>query len=141
LGCVLAPSAVVWSAWQPFERGFMLWRSDTKRITAFFADATWASFADQWDGRSYDLGSPPEGKIAPIRGFGWVWMQHPEVASRLGWGLQQEKGFCARIQSYEHGFVLRSVKEACSTEYNRANDLDFADLFLVVSDAGSWTTR
>ncbi len=29
LGCARGPAAVVWSAWEPFERGAMLWRSDT----------------------------------------------------------------------------------------------------------------
>lgn len=141
LGCALAPAEAVWSAWQPFERGYMLWRSDTRQITVLKADGSEETYGDQWDGKEYSTGAPPAGKIAPTRGFGWVWASHEEVAEALGWALEPEKGFCAWLQEFEGGYVFRSSVDPCSSEYNRAAEPGFRPLFIESLDTGSWAQQ
>ena len=138
LGCPLGPAQIIWSAWQPFERGYMLWRSDTNQVTVFYDDGTQQTLPDQWNERPYSIGAPPPGRVAPVRGFGWIWATHPEIAARLGWGLVEEKGFCARIQSFEKGFALRSVGGACGDQLNRANEPSFTPVHLEALYAGTW---
>ena len=116
----------------------MLWRSDVNAVTILYADGQQETLPDQWDGRSYALGSPPGGRVAPTRGFGWIWATKSGVSDRLGWGLVEEKGFCARIQYFDGGFVFRSATGSCGSEFNRANDADFPPLYIAVSESGSW---
>ncbi len=138
LGCPLGSAQVVWAAWQPFEHGYMLWRSDTNQVTVFYDDGTQQTLPDQWNEQAYTVGAPPPGRVAPVRGFGWVWVTRPEVRSRLGWGLVEEKGFCARIQSFEQGYVLRSVGGPCSDQLNRADEPSFAPVHVEVV-GGRWS--
>lgn len=144
LGCPTAQANVTWAAWQPFERGYMLWRSDTRRVIAFYADGTWAEFLDQWTEGSPipSRGNPPPGLLAPVRGFGFIWGTYDEVANRLGWALEEEKGFCANIQSFERGFVSRdSTVRSCLDEMlnePRTTHPNFAPLFCAVYGDGTW---
>jgi hypothetical protein len=96
LGCPASEPAIVWSVWQPFERGYMLWRSDTRRVIVFYGgDRTWTEFTDQWtEGAAIpSRGTPPPGLSAPIRGFGYIWGTYDSVYDGIGWALEQEKGF------------------------------------------------
>lgn len=141
LGCPTGQASVVWAAWQPFERGYMFWRSDTMRVIAFYDGGTWTEFADQWDGlTTVSRGSPPPGRVAPIRGFGYLWGTYDEVANRLGWGLEEEKGFCANIQPFERGLIFHSSTVSyCQDElYNWATHAAFEALFFVVHEDGTW---
>ena len=138
LGCPLAEAKVVWSAIQAFEGGYLLWRSDVNRATVFYNSGRQETLSDQWHGESYSIGAPPGGRVAPERGFGWLWATKPEIRDGLGWGLEPEKGFCVRIQYFGSGFALRSVTGSCGNEFNRANEGDFAPIFLVAEDSGGW---
>lgn len=141
LGCPTGQASVVWAAWQPFERGYLFWRSDTMRVIAFYDGGTWMEFADQWDGLTIvSRGSPPPGRVAPIRGFGYLWGTYDEVANRLGWGLEEEKGFCANIQSFERGLIFHSSTiPYCQDElYNWATHAAFEALFFAVHGDGTW---
>jgi len=144
LGCPTTQASVVWAAWQPFGRGYMLWRSDTQRVVAFYDDGPWTEFPDQWtEGAPIpSRGTPPPGRVAPIRGFGYIWGIYDEVASRLGWALEEEKGFCANIQSFEQGFILRdsTVRSCLDQMLNepRMTHPNFAPLFWAVYGDETW---
>jgi len=138
LGCPLSEAKVIWSAIQAFEGGYMLWRSDVNQVTVFYNSGLQETLPDQWHGESYITGSPPAGRVAPERGFGWLWATKLQMREELGWGLELEKGFCARVQYFGHGFALRSVTGSCGNEFNRANEGDFAPVFLVAEDSGGW---
>jgi serine/threonine protein kinase len=142
LGCPTGDARTVWAAWQPFERGYMFWRSDTRRVTVFFNNRTWTEYSDQWvEGAPIpSRGSPPPGLLAPVRGFGYIWGIHDSVATGIGWALEEEKGFCALIQPLERGFVFRSSGVTfCQDElYNWATDPSFTVLFLAVYSDGTW---
>jgi hypothetical protein len=141
LGCPTDAGAVVWAAWEPFERGAMLWRSDTDRAYAFFADGLWLTIDERWDNKEIpSRGEPPPGLAAPIRGFGYAWAVRDELFQRLGWATAEEKGFCARVQSFEGGFILQSdTVEFCREQlYNQARAPDWTPLHLVALYNGSW---
>jgi hypothetical protein len=142
LGCARAPAAIVWSAYQPFERGSMLWRSDTDTAYVFYSAGTWFPVQEQWDGSAVtDRGAPPPGLIAPERGFGYVWSRSDSIFTGLGWARDREKGFCALVQSFERGFILRSADVASCTPdglYNFATAADWIPLLIVAEDQGGW---
>ncbi|MCD6519902.1 MAG: hypothetical protein J7M05_08275 [Anaerolineae bacterium] len=145
LGCPIDSADVLWAAWQPFENGYMLWRSDVRQILVFYADGTWANFPDRWqEGMPIpSRGNPPPGRVAPVRGFGLVWGSHEEVAKRLGWALEEEKGFCATVQSFQRGFIFRSnrVRYCLDELYNWATHPSFKPLFFAVYGDGGWQRK
>ena len=120
----------------------MFWRNDTMRVTVFYADGTWRKFADQWDGvATVSRGAPPSGRLAPVRGFGYLWGIYDEVANRLGWALDEEKGFCANMQPFEQGLIFHSsTVPSCHPDrlYNHASTSAFASLRFVVHDEETW---
>lgn len=121
-GCPAGDSAVIWGAWESFERGAMLWRSDTDTAYAFVTGGRWYPIAARWGGEPLSSrGTPPAGLLAPERGFGWVWGSDDTLFADLGWALSVEKGFCAQVQPFEHGFLLRSNAAASCTSDNLYN--------------------
>lgn len=143
LGCALAPSAeVIWAAHEPFERGSMLWRSDTNLAYVFYDGGRWSPVNASWDGSEPpSRGEPPSGLVAPERGFGWAWATSDELFSGLGWALAGEKGFCAEVQEFERGFILQSTPvESCTPDnlYNQATAGDWSPVLYVVQDGGQW---
>ncbi len=113
LGCPLGQpplAASVSSAYQGFERGSMLWLqgapnviyalSNSGRFRRF--DDTFNPNADPFNGGE----TPPQGLLEPVRGFGKVWRQYPDVRSDLGWALADEAGASATIQHFERGQMV-----------------------------------
>lgn len=141
LGCAVTDAALVWSAWEAFERGAMFWRSDTNRAFAFFNDSRWSPVDERWDGQpAPSRGDPPPGLRAPERGFGYAWAIRDDLFQRLGWATDQERGFCAVIQTFDRGFILQSSDvEFCQDNlYNHARAADWKPLLLVVTVDGAW---
>lgn len=144
-GCPTGDTAVVWAAWETFERGALLWRSDTDTAYAFLVDGRWYPIATRWGG---DLppgrGEPPAGLLAPERGFGWVWGTNDTLYADLGWATDAEKGFCAQVQPVERGFLLRSSAVAsCTAEnlYNHATAPGWQPVVLAAFADGWSVTR
>lgn len=89
------------AAEQPFEGGLMIWLEAADAITVFFPDGQWQRFADTWtaaEAESDPSLSPPAGLFQPIRGFGKVWREHPQLQERLGWATSVELGYTAAVQ-------------------------------------------
>lgn len=103
--CPSGPPVISFAAYQPFERGHMIWIQARDEIFVLFADdqvRRWQVFADLFEEGmpEYDPTlMPPPGRLQPIRGFGLVWRNDAEVRSRLGWALRPEQGFTTRIQA------------------------------------------
>jgi hypothetical protein len=100
-GCPTGAAFEVGASYQPFENGSMVWRSDTNEIYAFYSDGTAAYFVAK------DYAGLPEAQIAemppldrevPASGFGKVWANVPGVRDKLGWALESESGYTAKIQ-------------------------------------------
>jgi uncharacterized protein YraI len=142
LGCPTSAARIIWAAWQPFERGYMLWRDDTRRILTLSTDGKWMEHADSWDQVSPvpSRGNPPAGTQSPVRGFGYLWGRYDDVFNRLGWATGAEQGFCVKVQNFTQGLVMRSSKvERCQGDfYNWATHPDFRSLFFAIYDDGSW---
>ena len=110
LGCPLgAPPAATSSAsaYQPFERGAMVWLSGP--IYALFSGGRFQRYDDTFvpgvDPDSGDEIAPP-GLVEPVRGFGKVWRSAPDVRAGLGWGLAGESGAQAALQRFERGWLV-----------------------------------
>jgi hypothetical protein len=153
LGCPKASATIVWSAWQPFQHGYMLWKEDNDWVYALnYRGGTdskagdWATGGDswRWDGVSFPDGrglTPPEGLVEPIRGFGDVWFARlGGPSSQLGWGTEQEKGFCALVQPFEYGMLVQSnAASGCAGgQFNWAANPSFPPLFVALYGDGSW---
>ncbi len=115
-GC---PTAPVFSpaAEQLFEGGVMIWVGTLDNIIVLFADTLYpkvSTFSDSWNGDPIcDLGPPPEGKLHPVRGFGYLWCENEMVRERLGWATEPEVGFGTVIQwttlvKYNHTYLQAS---------------------------------
>jgi hypothetical protein len=152
LGCPKEYAKIVWSAWQPFQRGDMLWMEDTDWTYALpYLDGTdskkgqWATGGEswRWDGISFPDGhglTPPDDLIEPIRGFGNVWFSKlGGQNSSLGWGTQEEKGFCALVQRFDKGMLVQSTAAGCGGgQFNWATTSDFKPVFLALYADGRW---
>ena len=141
LGCATNDGTMAWSAWERFERGAMFWRSDNDRAYAFFNDSGWSPIDEKWEGQEIPTrGDPPPGLRAPERGFGYAWSQRDDLFQRLGWANDQERGFCAVIQSFEHGFILQSsTVEFCQDQlFNHARSPEWQPLFIVAVENVGW---
>ncbi|MEJ2736342.1 MAG: serine/threonine-protein kinase [Anaerolineae bacterium] len=148
LGCPSAASAIVWAAWEPFEHGYMLWRSDTDNVYVFslqdgtnLSTGTWQLRTETWPGDEGGGLSPPPGLYEPVRGFGWLWRTYlggPDGA--LGWAREDEKGFCANIQPFESGLIFgSSTVTYCQDQlYNWATHPSFTPLLFALYGDGIW---
>jgi hypothetical protein len=83
----------------------MVWVRESGLIYVFFEDGgdpAWANFDDAWrEGEPEsdpDL-SPPPGLQQPVRGFGEVWRDEPDVRSRLGWATASERAYEITLQA------------------------------------------
>ena len=84
------------AAEQPFEGGVMIWLDATDSIIVLTPDQQWQKFEDTWTEEQPESDPsivPPDGRYQPIRGFGKVWREHPELREKLGWALGVELGF------------------------------------------------
>jgi hypothetical protein len=79
--------------------------------------------------------------MTPERGFGYVWSRSDEIFNGLGWARDQEKGFCALVQDFERGYILRSADvSSCTPEnlYNFATAADWTPLLLAAGGNEQW---
>jgi len=151
-GCPVAGAAVVWAAWEPFQRGYMLWLSDTDWAYVLnWKDGvdpmlgTWATGGEswRWDEITHPPAlTPPAGLYEPVRGFGFVWYYKlGGPTSQVGWATDVEKGFCADLQRFQAGFILQ-LSAAASCEDADGNwkvtDPAMELLFLAVYGDESW---
>jgi hypothetical protein len=110
LGCpVGAPpaSTLAQAAWQPFERGLMIYLQGTPgSIYVLSNDGQFRRFDDTFiSGSDPESGgeTPPSGLVEPVRGFGKVWRNNPDIRALIGWANQSERGDNATVQMFEHG--------------------------------------
>ncbi len=79
----------------------MIWLGATNSVIVLTPDQQWRRFEDTWteEQPESDPGIvPPDGRYQPIRGFGKVWREHPDVREKLGWALGVELGFESMYQ-------------------------------------------
>lgn len=115
LSCPVGGGVSVASAYQTFERGIMVWVSQTgttgqSAIYVLYNNNTYQRFADTWrdgvDPSTTGLVPPSENLQEPIRGFGKVWREAGGVRDNLGWATGSEQGGSGATQVFERGDML-----------------------------------
>ena len=102
--CPASPPIGSSGAEQHFERGTMFWSEADDRIYVLYSDGNypqWRAYEDAWDEGDpvSDPGiSPPSGMFQPLRGFGLIWREVPDVRDRLGWATDQETAYEITVQ-------------------------------------------
>jgi LysM repeat protein len=90
------------ASYQPFENGYMTWRSDTGEIRVYFGldNGSQTGFLPDFYGNLPDnpFTNPPAGRMRPILGFGRVWANANAVRDQLGWATAPELGYFMQIQ-------------------------------------------
>ena len=103
-------------AFQPFQRGFMLWREDTGQVTVAFSDlktktggACQEVYRDTFRGQPYEIPPAPPGLLVPELGFGWLYAGDQQLARRLGYATSAEVSRVADVTTVpvEGGQVLQ----------------------------------
>lgn len=157
LGCPRGKSLVAWSSWAIFERGYMLWRDDTKKIYVLHCQAgcdlaagsvgegDLQIYKDGWDQKTIPeelvtLTPPPE-RFKPVSGFGYTWVKELRAGdSTIGWATQEvtERGFCAKVQYFDGGTIVGVTDiPFCDNKQNMAPYLfDPFRPFVVVMNTG-----
>ena len=94
-----------WAAYEPFERGHMIWREDTSEIYVLYDDGDYETHADTWqEGDPVMIpGTPPPGLYAPVRGFGNLYASQPQIRERLGWATEEEDGYTMWVETIAGG--------------------------------------
>jgi hypothetical protein len=106
--CPAGPAIVTAGAEEHFERGTMLWVGAEDRIYVLYDDGgqlQWYAYSDEWDEGEPTIDpeiEPPPGYQQPVRGFGLVWRAEPSVRERLGWAVDQERGYETAVQRSSH---------------------------------------
>lgn len=106
IGCPLSSEVGVTSAYETFERGFMLWRKDVDNHSVVFDDGAWSRFSFP-PAEPVDFACPEAAQLGrPRRGFSQVWCGYPEVRQRIGNALDDEIGNDRPLQVFEQGFMV-----------------------------------
>jgi hypothetical protein len=128
IGCPLGPASVTDAAFEPFERGRMIWRKDARLHYAIADDGGWRSYADIWVEGLPDFSCPDVAPSAspptPLRGFGQIWCQNADVRERLGNATDREWAERMAVQAFERGAMIQTGQGT----------------FVLFAD-GSWTGR
>lgn len=107
IGCPQGAVMTANSALQQFEYGTMIWVSGP--IYGLYNDGRYQRFDDTFvagvDPESSFL-SPPPGLLEPIRGFGKIWRNYPDVRASIGWGTAPEVGGQVTSQRFDRGWML-----------------------------------
>lgn len=126
LGCPISPGiAATNTAYAPFEGGQMLWRGDTDTIYVLYNDGRWESYPNEWVQSSQEFSCGEESNPpTPVRGFGKVWCDHPEVREGLGAVTAGEIGDNrSAVQDFDNGTILVAP---------------FGGIFIFEGETGSW---
>lgn len=109
LGCPRADAVFGDWAWQPFERGDMLWHGSSGVIYVFEEDGDWRGYTDDWREGMPDLSceaDPPVGLLQPVRGFGRIWCLVGEAREAVGWAVEPETAVAGISQEFDGGVLM-----------------------------------
>ncbi len=108
-------------AQQRFERGLMFWWDNPETPDYIWVISSPAEdlssgktsnlYADTWQEAQGEYACPAANNGGPIRGFGKVWCNHPELQTRLGKPVEPERGSgglppFARVQFFQGGVMV-----------------------------------
>lgn len=93
---------------QRFERGMMIWQSDTGLIRVILNSGYAYNYPVGVYGSLPDNSyfNPPTGRIRPINGFGRVWGNNNYIRSYLGWATSPEVGYTMTVNHVNNSVYL-----------------------------------
>lgn len=106
------PSPIsVYSAYQLYDGGFLIWRSDNGAVYVFYSFGAVSTYRFEDYGSRPDFSeTPPGGRIRPINAFGRVYgLLDPTARSFLGWPTAHEQGFNMTVETLYDGTTRLSL--------------------------------
>ncbi|MBI4493060.1 MAG: zf-HC2 domain-containing protein [Chloroflexi bacterium] len=127
LGCATDAPRVLGLVSQPFERGTLLRRSDTREVYALTSDGRWRQYADPGPSPqpvSLSLGGDP----AELSVWFWrVWSERPDLPPLLGRVAGSHQQFQGLVQTYERGAALWDASGLMYVLVDSGQSLFYAD--------------
>ena len=80
---------------------------------------------------------PPEGLFQPVRGFGKLWRENPEVKAALGWALDTELGHTTRYEYHPGGSLNQNSEYELGPGHHLVESL-YGDTFRLNEDTSTW---
>ncbi len=107
----------------------MLSRSDTHEIYALQPDGNWLLYRDSWQkGEALGDGTPPPpGVLAPIHGFGKLWLEEPELRQSFGWATAPEQSLTGGVQEFTGGEMIDTSDHVIYVLYQDGTWQSFPD--------------
>jgi len=135
---------------QVFEGGRMFYLDPVQRIWVMIdADVDdaedsgeWLVFEDTWqEGEPESDPSivAPDGLHQPIRGFGKIWRENPDIREALGWGLDPEIGHLTRYRFFEGEMVEGDDGEMMQEPGIHTLRSFYSRIFLFNEAQGTWS--
>ena len=99
---------------QVFENGRMFWVAPIRQIWVLIVEreggGSWMVYDDMFqEGEPESDPSivPPTPFLQPMRGFGKLWRENPDVQDALGWAVTPEFGYVSNYEYHPGGEVVR----------------------------------
>ncbi len=134
----------IYVAEQRFEKGWMFWLQPNTQIWVLTVNDAgqnvWSVYDDAFvdgDAESDPQILPPEGFLQPIRGFGKLWRENPEVRLAMGWAVAVELGHTTRYEYHHGGFVDVDNTYVPEPGYHQVESLG-GDIFQFLEGSRSW---
>lgn len=134
----------IYVAEQRFEDGWMFWLQPNAQIWVLTKDNEgqniWSVYADTFvegEAETDPQIVAPEDRLQPIRGFGKLWRENPEVRLTIGWALGVERGHTTRYEYHHGGYVNDDNEYVPAPGYHQVKSLS-GDTFLFIEDSRTW---
>ena len=134
----------IYVAEQRFEGGWMFWLQPNTQIWVLTVDDdgrhVWSVYDDTFvegDEETDPQILPPEGRSQPIRGFGKLWRENPEVRLAIGWALGVELGHTTRYEYHHGGYVSEDNEYVPEPGYHQVESLN-GDTFQFIEESRTW---
>jgi hypothetical protein len=136
--CPATGQLVRQGAQQSFQGGSTIWIPDIEGrdiIFVLYGSGDWNMYDDTWDESQPESDpsiSPPAELYQPLRGFGKVWRERPEVQSGLNWATAGEEAVTVTYQ--------RQVQESLGgVHYIQVTAGDLVRLSGLGGSGSTWT--
>jgi hypothetical protein len=137
-------AAQIYVAEQRFEDGWMFWLQPVGQLWVLTVneknEGVWSVYEDTFIEGDPEIDPeivPPEEKYQPVRGFGKLWRENPEVRDALGWALDDELGHNTRYEYHAGGTVNEDIEYEQGPGYHLVESL-FGDTFRFNEGSFTW---
>ncbi len=132
LGCASDSEIGAPATRETFEHGVMIRRDDVHQIFVMRDDGTWAVYPDTYqDGETLpDPGTPPSGKVAPVRGLAKVWLQQAGLRQALGWATAPEGTVSGAYEDFAAGRMVWTSDKTIYALFSDGTWRSFPDTFV-----------